>query len=79
MGGFLGIAVGLFLQTVFLCNLKSFGCPYLTPFAVRNNRRTLTSYFLPPIWKRENRSNIVNPKKKYSQGQISMLWKNAKI
>ena len=79
MGGFLGIAVGLFVHTVFLCNLKSFGCPYLTPFAVRNNQRSLTSYFLPPIWKRENRSNIVNPKKKYSQGKISMLWKNTKI
>lgn len=79
IGGFLGIAVGLFVHTVFLCNLKSFGCPYLTPFIVRNNKRSLTSYFLPPIWKRENRSNMVNPKKKYSQGKISMLWKKNKI
>ncbi len=76
MAGFLGIAVGMFIQTILLCNLKSFGCPYLTPFVVNNAKRSLTSYFLPPIWKRENRSNIVSPKKKYSQGKISMVWKN---
>ena len=76
MAGFLGIAVAVFIQIILLCDLKSFGCPYLTPFVVSNNKRSLTSYFLPPIWKRENRSNTVSPKKKYSQGKISMLWKN---
>ena len=77
MAGFLGIAVGMFIQIVLLCRLKSFGCPYITPFILNNNKRSLTSYFLPPIWKRENRSNTVSPKKKYSQGKISMLWKNS--
>lgn len=75
MAGFLGIAVGGFIQILLLCNLKSFGCPYLSPFAVNSHKRNQTSYFMPPIWKRENRSNSVNPKKKYSQGKISMLWK----
>ena len=75
MAGFLGIAVGIFLQIILLCRLKSFGCPYITPFILNNNKRSLTSYFLPPIWKRENRSNTVSPKKKYSQGKLSMLWK----
>ena len=79
LAGFLGIATGIFLQSVFLCNLKSFGCAYITPYVANNNKRSLTSYFLSPIWKRENRSNIVSPKKKYSQGKISMLWKNFKI
>ena len=76
MAGFLGIAVGMFVQTIILCSLKSFGCPYITPFVVNNNKRSLTSYFLPPIWKRENRSNTVSPKRKYSQGKTSMVWKN---
>ena len=75
MAGFLGIAVGGFIQILLLCNLKSFGCPYLSPFAVNSHKRNLTSYFMPPIWKRENRSNSINPKKKYFQGKISMLWK----
>ena len=76
MAGFLGIAVGMFIQIVLLCGLKSFGCPYIMPFVINNHKRSLTSYFLPPIWKRENRSNTVSPKKKYSQGKISMVWKN---
>lgn len=77
MSGFLGIAAGLFVQIILLSNQKSFGCPYITPYPLHNNKRTPTSYFLPPIWKRENRSNIVSPKKKYSQGKISMIWKKA--
>ena len=76
MAGFLGIAVGMFIQIFLLCGLKSFGCPYILPFVINNHKRSLTSYFLPPIWKRENRSNTVSPKKKYSQGKISMVWKN---
>lgn len=79
IAGFLGIAIGVFIQIILLCNLKSFGCAYLTPYILQNNKRASTSYFLPPIWKRENRSNIVNPKKKYSQGKISMLWRNRNI
>lgn len=46
---------------------------------LRNTKRSVTSYFLPPIWKRENRSSVVSPKKKYSQGNISMEWKQNKI
>lgn len=79
MAGFLGIAVGMFIQLVLLCSLTSFGCPYITPFIVTSNKRSLTSYFLQPIWKRENRSNTVSPKKKYSQGKISMLWKKQNL
>ena len=79
MAGFLGIAVGMFIQLILLCSLTSFGCPYITPFIVTSNKRSLTSYFIQPIWKRENRSNTVSPKKKYSQGKISMLWKKQNL
>ena len=79
MAGFLGIAIGMFIQLILLCSLTSFGCPYITPFIVTSNKRSLTSYFLQPIWKRENRSNTVSPKKKYSQGKISMLWKKQNL
>ena len=77
--GFLGIASGIFIQMILLSNIKSFGCPYLIPYILQNNKRASTSFFLPPIWKRENRSNSVSPKKKYSQGKISMLWKKNNI
>ena len=79
LAGFLGIAIGIYIQIIFLCNLKSFGCPYIIPFLQNNNKRTVTSYFIPPIWKRENRSAFVSPKKKYSQGKISMLWKHSNL
>lgn len=76
LAGFLGISAGLFIQIALLCSLKSFGCSYIVPYILRNNKRSQSSYFLPPIWKRENRSTTVSPKKKYAQGKISMLWKN---
>ena len=79
LAGFLGIAAGIYVQLIFLCNLKSFGCPYIIPFLQRNNKRTATSYFIPPIWKRENRSTFVTQKKKYSQGKFSMLWKHSNL
>lgn len=78
LAGFLGIAAGLFVQLIYLSNLKSFGCAYLIPYSVQTNKNSQVSYFLPPIWKRENRSKITNPKKKYTQGKISMLWKKNK-
>lgn len=79
MAGFLGIAVGIFVQALYLCNLKSFGCSYITLQILNKNKRSLISYFLPPIWKRENRASITNPKKKHSQGKISMLWRKNKV
>lgn len=78
LGGFLGIGAGIFIQIILLCNLKTFGCPYITPYILNNNKRTVISYFVPPIWKRENRSNLFGIKKKSSQSQISMIWKSNK-
>lgn len=78
LGGFLGIGTGIFIQIILLCNLKTFGCPYITPYILNNNKRTVISYFIPPIWKRENRSNLFGTKKKYSQNKISMIWKSNK-
>ena len=74
--GFLGIALGLFVYMILLCDLKSFGTPYtvgISPFEkIRGN-----SYYLPPIWKREFRSNFLNPQKEKKQEHISMKWKNS--
>ena len=74
--GFLGIALGLFVYMILLCDLKSFGTPYtvgISPFEkIRGN-----SYYLPLIWKREFRSNFLNPQKEKKQEHISMKWKNS--
>ena len=74
MAGFLGIGIGLFIYISLLCSLKSFGVPFLAPYAPITNSKG-NGYFLPPIWKREYRDNYVSPKKTKKQEKISMKWK----
>ncbi|MDR0979341.1 MAG: spore germination protein [Lachnospiraceae bacterium] len=76
--GFLGLALGLFAQLVWLCNLTSFGSPYLTPYLSKATLRTTSSLFVAPAWKRENKPTFLNSKKADSQGKISMRWKYPK-
>ncbi|MBR2744154.1 MAG: spore germination protein [Clostridia bacterium] len=73
MAGFLGIAAGLFVQMAIMCNLQSFGSPYINPFASR--QRSISNFFVPPTWKREQKSDFLHPYKKNSQGKYSMLWR----
>ena len=74
MAGFLGISLGLFVYICILCNLKSFGVPFMAPLAPPINSEG-NGYFLPPIWKREYRPPYVSPKVEKSQDKISMKWK----
>lgn len=74
MAGFLGIAVGLFVYTSVLCNIKSFGVSFTSPFAPAVNSKG-NSYFIPPIWKQEYRATYLDPKKEKAQEKISMKWK----
>lgn len=75
IAGFLGIGIGIFIQLILMCNLKSFGVPYLTPFTLGKNKRSISSYFVLPIWKRERTSDFLHAQKEYSQGKISMVWR----
>lgn len=78
IAGFLGIALGLFVQLCILCSLKSFGAPYITNVDLHNNTRSIIAYFIRPIWKREKKAYFINSKKTYSQDRISMEWKKSK-
>jgi spore germination protein KA len=75
IAGFLGIGIGIFIQLILMCNLQSFGTPYITPFVLGKNKRSISSYFVPPIWKRERNSKFINAQKSYSQRKISMVWR----
>lgn len=75
--GFLGIALGLFVYMVAMCDSKSFGVPYTVGISPLEKVKG-TSYYLPPIEKREYRSAFLNSKKQSKQGHISMKWKNTK-
>ena len=77
MAGFLGIALGIFVYLVIICNIKSFGVSYVSPFSFKGN-----GFILPPIWKREFRASYVAPKENREQAKIAMKWKyntNSKI
>lgn len=74
LAGFLGVAAGLFTQVAILCTLKSFGTSYFSPYAPMTNLHSAISYFLHPIWKRENRSDFLNTKRPKEQPHISRKW-----
>ena len=75
MAGFLGLAIGVFVQLAILANSKSFGVSYLAPYLPVTNLSTDASYFVPPMWHREKRADFLNTKQPRSQGKISMKWK----
>ena len=72
--GFLGIALGIFLYLAILANYNSFGIPYLAPYIPVTNSNG-DNYFLSPIWKREQRPDVLNTKRKNKEAKISMVWK----
>ena len=73
LAGFLGIGAGIFVMLSTVCNLSSFGAPYLTFFSSR--QRSISNFFVPPAWKREEKSEFLYTEKKHSQGKYSMLWR----
>jgi len=74
LAGLFGIAIGVFIQVIILYNLRSFGAPYLAPYAPMTNLKSSISYFIHPIWKRETRSDFLNTKRPKEQAPISMKW-----
>lgn len=51
VGGFLGLAMGIIVHLVLLCNSQSLGMPFLAPFSAASNSKEGT-FFVKPIWKR---------------------------
>ncbi len=74
IAGFFGIGLGIFVYLCILTNLKSFGVPYMAPYAPATHEN-LDSYFLKPIWRREKRADFLNTKKQRAQKHISMKWR----
>ena len=71
--GFLGIGVGIFAYLSILCNIKSFGVPFTSPFSPVNLGNSM-GYVVPPTWKQENRSGFVSPQQIKRQNKISKKW-----
>ena len=71
--GFLGIGIGIFIQLSYMCSLESFGAQYLNPSLIK--KRSISNYFVLPIWKRERVSSFTNPAQESIQEKISMKWR----
>ena len=73
--GFLGIASGIIIHLVIICNMKSFGVPYIEP-KILSNINNGKEIILTPAWKRENRAEYLKTKRPKEQDNISMSWRN---
>ena len=74
LAGFLGIALGLILNSIILASSKSFGVPFLTPFAPVTKGKYADKFARKPIWKQEERPDYLNTKDIKSQPKISRGW-----
>ncbi len=73
--GFFGIALGIFVYSVFLAAQKSFGVPFLAPLAEGDKNAFHGSLFLSPIWKNEQRPKFLSPQDDIQEPKISRKWK----
>ena len=74
VAGFLGLGLGIFVYTLIICNIKSFGVSYTVPFSSTIHTKG-NGYFVAPIWKQEYRADYLATKKENNQEKVSMKWK----
>ncbi len=72
--GFFGISLGLFLHMLFMVNSKSFGVPFMAPFAPVTSQGISDTITKSPIWKQERRPDFLNTKDEKKQPDISRTW-----
>lgn len=73
--GFYGIAIGIFLYSVFIGSRKSFGVPFLSPLPSDKKTGIKSSIFVRPMWKREYRPAFLAAKRQRQEPKISRKWK----
>ena len=73
-GGFLGIALGVFLALVYLSSQSSVGVPFLSPLAPYEGEGVSESLLINPIWKREKRPKELKTQTEEKQPHISKKW-----
>ena len=74
IAGFLGITFGLFVQSIILCDAKSFGVPFMAPFGPKTKSGFQDQFFKAPVWKQEKRPDFLNTKETQRQPKISRQW-----
>ncbi len=74
IAGFLGVALGLVINLMLLTSSKSFGVPFLAPFAPVTKGKYADKLTRKPTWKQEERPDYLNTKNIKSQPKISRGW-----
>lgn len=74
VAGFLGIGLGLILNSLIMAASKSFGVPFLVPFGPVTNGQYSDKLGRKPIWRQEQRPDYLNTKDIKSQPKISRGW-----
>lgn len=75
VGGFLGLALAVFLSLVYISSQKSMGVPFFSPFTPMGRYAAKRSLFVSPIWKREMRPDNLKTQQNSKQPTISMKWR----
>lgn len=68
IAGFYGIILGLIMLIVHLVSLRSFGIPYMAPFAPLIPKSLKDSIMRGPIWSFNERPKSLNPQNRVRQG-----------
>jgi spore germination protein KA len=74
LAGLLGIATGLFIHGIMMVSAKSFGVPFVVPFAPKTAGGQSDQLMRGPIWKQEKRPDYLNVKDETKQAKISRRW-----
>ncbi len=72
--GLLGVALGVFIHLLLMVHAKSFGIPFMAPFAPKTTGKRTNTIFKTPLWKEEDRPDFINPKAVKQQPFISRGW-----
>lgn len=74
LAGFLGITLGIFLHMLWMAQSRSFGVPFLSPFAPRTADSMGEELIRKPVWKQEYRADFLNTKDSRKQKRVSRGW-----
>jgi spore germination protein KA len=72
--GLVGFATLVIWLTVILCSMKSFGMPYMVPFAPKT-RAGFDTIIRGPVYSQEKRPDALNTEDTNRQPRISRIWK----
>lgn len=75
VGGFLGLGVVFFVNTLAAVGTKSFGVPFMAPLGSSNRKENGSLIFGAPIWIRgTRRENYLKPRDEFKKAKISRKW-----